>query len=211
MKAEDVMTTKVITVTEHQSKQQAAHLLLQHRISGLPVVNADHVVVGMVSDKRDSTLANAGIVEQPASGGTTRDANANDMTDSFDFSQTPLPPLILNQRSCPLVDPSLYVGGQSVGKKSGASVLYLTNNTSKTLMVNSIVASPYFSQAASTSLRALQEAGRGGRLPKIGIHPRNVYMQNEPLFLPRIENPPKIHAMRRGGARLCPSPPAENI
>jgi hypothetical protein len=71
--------------------------------------------------------------------------------------------------------------------------------------------SPYFSQAASTSLRALQKAVRCGRLPKIGIHPRNVYMQNEPRFLPRIENPPKIHAMRRGGARLCPSPPAENI
>ncbi len=77
---------------------------------------------------------------------TTRDANANDMTDSFDFSQTPLPPLILNQRSCPLVDPSLFVGGQAVGKKSGASVLYLTNNTSKTLTVNSIVASGDFSQ-----------------------------------------------------------------
>ncbi len=50
MKAEDVMTTKVITVTEHQSKQQAAHLLSHHHISGLPVVNTDHVVVGMVSE-----------------------------------------------------------------------------------------------------------------------------------------------------------------
>lgn len=50
MKAEDVMSTKVITVTEHQSKQQAAHLLFQHHISGLPVVNDDHVVVGMVTE-----------------------------------------------------------------------------------------------------------------------------------------------------------------
>ncbi len=77
---------------------------------------------------------------------TSRDANANDMTDSFNFSQSPLPPLILNQRSCPIIDPSLYVGGQAVGKKSGASVLYVTNNTNKTLTLNSIVASGDFTQ-----------------------------------------------------------------
>ena len=50
MKAEDVMTTRVITVTENQTKQQAARLLSQHRISGLPVVNDDHVVVGCTVD-----------------------------------------------------------------------------------------------------------------------------------------------------------------
>lgn len=50
MKAEDVMTTRVVTITEDQSKQQAARLLSQHRISGLPVVNADQVVVGVVTE-----------------------------------------------------------------------------------------------------------------------------------------------------------------
>ncbi len=50
MKAEDVMTIKVITVTEDQTKQQAARLLSQHHISGLPVVNNDHVVVGVVTE-----------------------------------------------------------------------------------------------------------------------------------------------------------------
>jgi CBS domain-containing protein len=50
MKAEDVMTTKVITVAENQTKQQAARLLSQHRISGLPVVNNDNVVVGVVTE-----------------------------------------------------------------------------------------------------------------------------------------------------------------
>jgi CBS domain-containing protein len=50
MKAEDVMITRVVTITEDQTKQQAAGLLSQHRISGLPVVNADHVVVGVVSE-----------------------------------------------------------------------------------------------------------------------------------------------------------------
>src|SRR5438067_2499262 len=50
MKAEDVMTTKVITVTENQTKQEAARLLAQHRISGLPVVNANKGVVGVVTE-----------------------------------------------------------------------------------------------------------------------------------------------------------------
>ncbi len=50
MKAEDVMTTKVISVTENQPKKQAALLLAQHRISGLPVVNDDNVVVGVVTE-----------------------------------------------------------------------------------------------------------------------------------------------------------------
>jgi CBS domain-containing protein len=50
VKAEDVMTTRVVTITEDQSKQQAARLLSQHRISGLPVVNANQVVVGVVTE-----------------------------------------------------------------------------------------------------------------------------------------------------------------
>ena len=50
MKAEDVMTTRVVTITEDQSKQQACRLLSQHRISGLPVVNANQVVVGVVTE-----------------------------------------------------------------------------------------------------------------------------------------------------------------
>jgi len=50
MNVKDVMTTKVITVKEDQSKQQAARLLSQHRISGLPVVNDDGVLVGVVTE-----------------------------------------------------------------------------------------------------------------------------------------------------------------
>ena len=56
MKAEDVMTTRVVTITEDQSKQQAASLLSLHRISGLPVVNADQIVVGAHCLTRNLTL-----------------------------------------------------------------------------------------------------------------------------------------------------------
>jgi predicted transcriptional regulator len=50
MKVKDVMTTNVITVKEDQTRQQAARLLAQHRISGLPVVNDGGILVGVVSE-----------------------------------------------------------------------------------------------------------------------------------------------------------------
>ena len=50
MKVVDVMTTNVITIPIHQTKQQAARLLSQHHISGLPVVNDEQLVVGIVTE-----------------------------------------------------------------------------------------------------------------------------------------------------------------
>jgi len=50
LKVREVMTAQVITVKETQTKQQAARLLSQHRISGLPVVNDDNAVVGVVTE-----------------------------------------------------------------------------------------------------------------------------------------------------------------
>jgi len=50
MKVRDVMTTKVITIRENLTKQQAARLLAQHHISGLPVVNEENMLVGVVSE-----------------------------------------------------------------------------------------------------------------------------------------------------------------
>jgi CBS domain-containing protein len=50
MKVKDVMTTRVITVREEQTKQQAARLLSQHQISGLPVVKDDNLLVGVVTE-----------------------------------------------------------------------------------------------------------------------------------------------------------------
>ncbi len=50
MKVEDVMTTRLITIKEDQTRQQAALLMAHHRISGLPVVNDAHVLVGVVTE-----------------------------------------------------------------------------------------------------------------------------------------------------------------
>jgi CBS domain-containing protein len=50
MKVGEIMTTKVITVAGDTPVPQIAALLRENRISGVPVVDADGVVVGLVSE-----------------------------------------------------------------------------------------------------------------------------------------------------------------
>jgi len=50
MKARDVMTTHVITISPNATIHDVAELLLQHRISALPVLNQDGALVGIVSE-----------------------------------------------------------------------------------------------------------------------------------------------------------------
>src|SRR4051794_17706466 len=50
MKVSDIMTHPVITVTPETTVGEAAELMLKHRISGLPVVDAASAVVGMVTE-----------------------------------------------------------------------------------------------------------------------------------------------------------------
>src|ERR1700689_3700852 len=50
MRAMDVMTGNVVTVTPETSVQDLAKLLSQHGISGVPVVDAANRLVGIVSE-----------------------------------------------------------------------------------------------------------------------------------------------------------------
>lgn len=50
MKAADIMTSDVVTIDDAASVIDAARLLLQHRISALPVVDRDGRLVGIVSE-----------------------------------------------------------------------------------------------------------------------------------------------------------------
>jgi CBS domain-containing protein len=50
MQARDIMTAKVITITEDASVSDVANLLLEHRISALPVVDAAGGLLGIVSE-----------------------------------------------------------------------------------------------------------------------------------------------------------------
>jgi CBS domain-containing protein len=50
MRVEDVMTREVVTVPPGASLKDAARLLVEHRISGLPVVDNQHHVLGVISE-----------------------------------------------------------------------------------------------------------------------------------------------------------------
>jgi len=79
---------------------------------------------------------------------TSRDANANDMLDSFNFNQSPLPPLVLQTRHCPpasttsLKFPML----QAVGTPSPGMTVLLDNYSATSMSISSITTSGDFSQ-----------------------------------------------------------------
>src|ERR1700758_859334 len=50
MKVSDVMTEAVVTVRSDASLQEAAALMVQHRVSGLPVVDTAGVLAGMLTE-----------------------------------------------------------------------------------------------------------------------------------------------------------------
>jgi CBS domain-containing protein len=50
MIARDIMTTRVVTIDPEASAQDAAQLLYQNRISGLPVVDADGKIIGIITE-----------------------------------------------------------------------------------------------------------------------------------------------------------------
>jgi CBS domain-containing protein len=51
VKAKDVMTTTLITVTETTPIYEAVELFVKHGISGMPVINDDMTLVGILSEK----------------------------------------------------------------------------------------------------------------------------------------------------------------
>src|SRR5512134_2649192 len=50
MKASDVMTPTILSVPPDAALMQAVRLMLQHHISGLPVVDADGKLVGIITE-----------------------------------------------------------------------------------------------------------------------------------------------------------------
>lgn len=50
MTVEDVMTRDVVTVSPATPIHEAARLMVEHRVSGLPVISADGNLVGIISD-----------------------------------------------------------------------------------------------------------------------------------------------------------------
>jgi len=73
-----------------------------------------------------------------------RDANANDLSDSFNFAQIPLPPLILDTRECPLLSAAqVYTGTavQGVSSTAVTTALGVYNSRPTELTINSFSSS----------------------------------------------------------------------
>ncbi len=49
--AKSIMTTRVITVKDHTPIREAIEILVDKKISGLPVVNDENKLVGLISEK----------------------------------------------------------------------------------------------------------------------------------------------------------------
>lgn len=50
MKVKDIMTEPVITIGEDTSLQEVAQIMLEHRIGGVPVINASGYLTGIVTE-----------------------------------------------------------------------------------------------------------------------------------------------------------------
>lgn len=91
---------------------------------------------------------------------TSRDANASDMLDSFNFNQTPLPPLILQPRHCPPASTANlnFALPQPVGAPTAGMTVLLSNYNPTSMSIDSIATSGDFSQTSNCprSLSAYQ-------------------------------------------------------
>jgi hypothetical protein len=76
---------------------------------------------------------------------TERDANANDMTDSFDFTQTARTPVILQQHTCPFINSTTNVGIGVLGKVTTTKLNFI-NRSGATMTMNGITATGDYSQ-----------------------------------------------------------------
>jgi phospholipase C len=87
---------------------------------------------------------------------TTRDATANDITDSFNFSQTPNSPVVLAQRTCPAASSTSSVfGNQGVGTTSQPNTVTLTNYANTTMTVGARTITGDFALTTSTCKTSL--------------------------------------------------------
>ena len=63
MLAKDIMTREVISVSKNDSLEEVARILLEEKISGVAVVDADRHVIGIVTEK--DLIVKAGELKMP--------------------------------------------------------------------------------------------------------------------------------------------------
>jgi hypothetical protein len=78
---------------------------------------------------------------------TQRDADASDMTDSFSFTQQPLPPLYLPPRACPVASATEAHYGSVVVGQSRNEPIKVTNYSDTTLTISSVTTTGDFKRS----------------------------------------------------------------
>jgi phospholipase C len=73
---------------------------------------------------------------------TARDANANDLTDAFDFKQTPVAPLILQQRTCPVIATDSYFDTLPLNVQAETNRIAFMNTRSVPIAISKIDMQP---------------------------------------------------------------------
>ncbi len=113
---------------------------------------------------------------------TERDAEANDTTDSFNFSQTPLPPLILQTRTCPMNSlNTVPFGGQAVNTSSTPFIVTFTNWGTTTVSVGTPTITGPFTQTNTCK----KSIGAGGScMVDVTFSPTELGSQTGTLTLP---------------------------
>ena len=77
---------------------------------------------------------------------TARDTNAHDTTDSFNFSQTPLAPLVLQTRTCPLIPSNMNMGYAVTGTTGQPFIVKFLNSRTVGVTISKVETSTGFSQ-----------------------------------------------------------------
>ena len=90
---------------------------------------------------------------------THRDNSANDMSDAFDFSQTPLPPLVRPLRACPVASTTEAHYGNVLVGKSRTLPITLTNWGQNTMTIENVATNGDFSYGGGGTCGKTLKAG----------------------------------------------------
>ena len=135
---------------------------------------------------------------------TTRDAQANPVTDSLDFNQTPLAPVVLAQHACPptpyFTPVMMNFAPQSVGTTSATQVLTVSNLGGGSLTISGVAAVGNYAQT-NTCTKPLAGATHGSCKVSVTFTPQSTGPQPGTLTIDSNApgNPQQVVPLRGTG------------
>lgn len=111
---------------------------------------------------------------------TDRDENANDTTDSFNFSQNPLPPMPLQQRQCPVLNTTIRNWSNVPVGKSVVLPITVTNWSSSAMTIGAMTTTGNFKVSSGGTCTTSLAAGKQC-LIKVAFTPKGTGVQTGTL------------------------------